>query len=134
MFEIPLKYKDSKIKFNYVSLGKKVMVNLNPTLINNNSKKFNYNISDRLEFKDSLSSVRLKINSYEIIDKYKIDISLEEYKILYQYRSYETGKISEVAKGKIDDINKWAKVEKQLLDIAEKEVDDYEKKFNSRVE
>ena len=68
------------------------------------------------------------------IDKYKIDISLEEYKILYQYRSYETGKISEVAKGKIDDIKKWAKVEKQLLDIAEKEVDDYEKKFNSRVE
>lgn len=68
------------------------------------------------------------------IDKYKIDISLEEYKVLYQYRSYETGKISEVAKGKIDDINKWAKVEQQLLDIAEKEVDDYEKKFNSRVE
>lgn len=79
VFEIPLKYKDSKIKFNYVSLGKKVMVNLNPTLINNNSKKFNYNISDKLEFKDSLSSVSLKINNYEIVDKYKID-----YKYCYQ--------------------------------------------------
>lgn len=68
------------------------------------------------------------------IDKYQIDISLEEYKALYQYRSYETGKIQEVVKGKIDDINKWVKVEKQLLDIAEKEVDDYEKKFDSGVE
>lgn len=68
------------------------------------------------------------------IDKYKLDVSLEEYKILYQYRSYETGKIPKVAKGKIDDLNKWIKVEKQLLNLAEKEVDNYEKKFISRME
>ena len=68
------------------------------------------------------------------INRYQIDVSLEEYKALYQYRSYETGKIQEVVKGKIDDINKWVKVEKQLLDIAEKEVYDYEKKFDSGVE
>lgn len=68
------------------------------------------------------------------IDKYKLDISLEEYKLLYQYRSYEAGKISKVAKGKIDDLNKWIKVERQLLDLAKKEVDNYEKQFVSRVE
>lgn len=68
------------------------------------------------------------------IDTYKIDISLEEYRALYQYRSYETGKIQRVEKGKIEDINKWVKVENQLLDISEKEVDDYEKKSDSGVE
>lgn len=68
------------------------------------------------------------------IDTYKIDVSLEEYRALYQYRSYETGKIQRVEKGKIEDINKWVKVENQLLDISEKEVDDYEKKSDSGVE
>ena len=68
------------------------------------------------------------------IDTYKIDVSLEEYRALYKYRSYETGKIQRVEKGKIEDINKWVKVENQLLDISEKEVDDYEKKSDSGVE
>lgn len=96
------------------------------SLVRNTCIMLSY-LNDRFDFSRNL------VVEY-CIDKYKIDISLEEYKILYQYRSYETGKIKEVIQGKIDDLNKWIKVEKQLLDIAEKEVDEYEEKFSSGVE
>ena len=96
------------------------------SLVRNTCIMLSY-LNDRFDFSRNL------VVEY-CIDKYKIDISLKEYKILYQYRSYETGKIKEVTQGKIDDLNKWIKVEKQLLDIAEKEVDEYEEKFSSGVE
>lgn len=55
-------------------------------------------------------------------DKYKMNISLKEYEALYQYRLYHTGKIKKVVKAETKQLKKWIKIEKTLLEIAKKGV------------
>ena len=67
-------------------------------------------------------------------DKYGIKVDLQEYKNLYQYRLYHTGKISNVQNGNISQLKRWIEIERELLKIAKKGVKNYEEEFVSRVE
>lgn len=58
--------------------------------------------------------------------RYGINIDLTEYEDLYQYRLYQTGKLEEIPKGKIEQLKKWIKVESDLLEIAKRGVMNYE--------
>lgn len=58
--------------------------------------------------------------------RYGMNIDLEEYEALYQYRLYHTGKIEEIPKGRIEQLKKWIKVESDLLEIAKRGVVNYE--------
>lgn len=60
--------------------------------------------------------------------KYKINISLKEYKELYQYRLYHTNKIECVPKGKVEQLKKWIEIENDLLKIAKGRCENYDKK------
>ena len=60
--------------------------------------------------------------------KYKINISLKEYKELYQYRLYHTNKIEYVPKGKVEQLKKWIEIENDLLKIAKGRCENYDKK------
>ena len=59
---------------------------------------------------------------------------MDEYKKLYMYRHYETGKLKQVPIGEKKDLKKWLLIEKQLLNIAKKEVKSYEKTIISGME
>ncbi len=65
--------------------------------------------------------------------EYDFDICQEEYNRLYQYRLYQTGKMNSVPEGEKDFLRKWIEVERKLLFILKKGVDDYEGKVVSRM-
>lgn len=67
------------------------------------------------------------------VDKYQINVTLQEYEDLYQYRLYNTGKINNVPTGERIQLEMWIKIESDLLEIAKKGVENYEK-TESRVE
>lgn len=61
--------------------------------------------------------------------KYKVNVTLEEYEQLYQYRLFYTGKIRNVPAGEIAQLEKWINIERVLLEIAEKGIKNYEKEI-----
>lgn len=63
--------------------------------------------------------------------EYNFNISLEEYKELYRYRLYRTGKVDNVPDGEIGCLKKWIKIESDLLEIAKRGAKEYEKKVVS---
>lgn len=60
--------------------------------------------------------------------KYNFNVSLEEYKELYQYRLYHTGKVDCAPGDNMDSLKKWIKIESDLLEVAKRGVQEYEKK------
>lgn len=67
------------------------------------------------------------------ISKYQMNITLKEYEGLYQYRLYHTGKINRVPNGEMKQLEKWIKIEGNLLEIAKEGVRNYEE-IGTRVE
>lgn len=84
------------------------------SLIRNTCIAISY-LSERLDF--GRNSVVLFCFS-----KYKLNITMKEYEELYKYRLYHTGKINTVPKGKIAQLIKWIRIEKELLEIAKRGV------------
>ena len=58
--------------------------------------------------------------------KYKIGIDLKDYQKLYQYRLYHTHKIESVPKGEREQLEKWIKIESNLLTIANERCEDHD--------
>ncbi|MCI8616100.1 hypothetical protein D7V94_18260 [Parablautia intestinalis] len=63
--------------------------------------------------------------------EYNFNVSPEEYKELYRYRLYHTGKVNDVPDGEIGCLKKWIKIESDLLEVAKRGVKEYEKKVVS---
>lgn len=66
--------------------------------------------------------------------EYNFNVSLEEYKELYQYRLYHTGKVDCVPDGEMGCLKKWIKIESDLLEVAKRGVKEYEKEVIPRME
>lgn len=114
----------SEMKNKYICVEYELSVMA--SLVRNTCIMLSY-LNDRLDFS------RTFVVKY-CIEKYGIDVTIDEYKRLYMYRHYETGKLEQVPSGKLSDLKKWLSIEKQLLYIAVKEVKLYEKTVISGME
>lgn len=56
----------------------------------------------------------------------KIQFSIEEYIILYEYRLFQTGKLAKISDGDICMLKKWIDIEKELIKLAFEGVEEYE--------
>lgn len=96
VFEIPDKYKNSEMLFNYHNLDNDIAILLKPKNIINSSKKVSKKVTEEITFEDMFKGINFKINNFELKDKYLVQynycVKANDCIISYEYL---TGSINE---------------------------------------
>lgn len=73
IYEISEKYIESEMIFSYINQGNSIDIYLNPQKLVTNEMVVNKNINEEISFEKSLGNIKLKINNFEIKDKFLIE-------------------------------------------------------------
>ena len=75
VYEIPEKYITSEMIFSYNDKGISIDISLNPKELITSETNVSKNITDYINFENSLGNIEFKINDFEIKDKFLIEYS-----------------------------------------------------------
>ena len=73
VFEVPIKYLDSKAILDYLSLKGHTKIKVNPITYNVETKNIVYRLGEEASLKDSLGDIKFTITEFDIQDKYLIN-------------------------------------------------------------
>lgn len=73
VFDVPSKYKKSEMKLRYNNQGDIFDIKLNPKAITNNDVNIQKNITEKMDFSDSIGKISFNIKSFEINDRFYLE-------------------------------------------------------------